>query len=401
MTETPGTTSTEGPLRGPESVGSVEALVQAFNWNDDLAEKDAEKTRVLELETNPDGSPVSTEPSTTESSPGQQLNDLADAASMDLPELTESVGRFQLLEILGGGVFGRVYRAYDPRLDRDVALKVLREDHPNGRVLERFFREARAAAKLDHPHIVSLHEAGRDGGRCWIAYQFAEGPTLSSLIRRETLSPEQALGIMIPLCDAVAHAHHKGVIHRDIKPANVILSRTGSPRLTDFGLARNIGSRGKLTRNGTVLGTPCYMSPEQAAGRSHLADARSDIYSLGVMLFELLTQQRPGETVPSDREPKPAENQAVIPPLLANDPGPICKLREVRPDLPRTLDSICQRAMAWEPNARYPTADCMAEVLREWRPSWIAWPIALGLALRSLIITPQEEISRPLAHVSP
>ena len=186
------------------------------------------------------------------------------------------VGRFQLRELLGDGGFGQVYKAYDPRLDRDVALKVLREISPSERVMQRFFREARAAARLKHPNIVGVLDAGSDNGRCWIAFEYAPGLPLSRRLEQRDLDAVTSVRIARDLADALDYAHAEGVVHRDLKPANVLIDPDGRPHLIDFGLARRADFDSDLTRDGAVLGTPRYMAPEQADGKSHLADARTD-----------------------------------------------------------------------------------------------------------------------------
>ncbi|HEV3122779.1 MAG TPA: serine/threonine-protein kinase, partial [Isosphaeraceae bacterium] len=170
-----------------------------------------------------------------------------------------TVGRFQVRETLGGGGFGFVYRAYDPRLDREVALKVLKNVQPGERVMERFYREARAAGHLDHANIVTLFDAGRDEGKCWIAYQYVKGQTLTRYQDEHEIGIDEAVRIVRALAHAIDHAHQRGVFHRDLKPSNVIIDETGQARLTDFGLAKRMEVESDLTREGTILGTPAYM----------------------------------------------------------------------------------------------------------------------------------------------
>jgi serine/threonine protein kinase len=207
-----------------------------------------------------------------------------------------SLGRFQLRERLGDGGFGQVFLAFDPRLDRDVALKVLKQANPSERVMERFFREARSAARLDHPNIVAVHDAGFEGGRCWVAYHYVSGRPLSWYRDQHRLDPPTAARILRELADAVDHAHRQGVLHRDIKPANVLIDDHGRPRLIDFGLARRSDLESSLTHDGAVVGTPAYMSPEQALGFSRQVDERSDVFSLGVIFFEVLSARDDGST---------------------------------------------------------------------------------------------------------
>jgi eukaryotic-like serine/threonine-protein kinase len=283
------------------------------------------------------------------------------------------LGRFQLRERLGDGGFGQVFRAYDPRLDRDVAVKVLKQPNPNERIMERFFREARAVARLDHSNIVSVHDAGFDNGRCWVAYQLVGGRPLWWYRDHHRMDPTTVARIVAELADALDHSHQRGVVHRDLKPANVLIDDHGRPRLIDFGLARRFDFESDLTRDGAVVGTPAYMSPEQALGQSRQVDERSDVYSLGVILHELLYGRRPDETgeFPATKQGGTLGDSGVH-----SAPIPSASTDAA---IPAALKKICCRATALNPAARHPTARALADELEQWlheqrnavgRPAW-------------------------------
>jgi eukaryotic-like serine/threonine-protein kinase len=257
-----------------------------------------------------------------------------------------SLGRFQLRERLGDGGFGEVFRAFDPRLDRDVAIKILKQANPGERVMERFFREARAVARLDHPNIVAVHDSGFDGGRCWVAYQMVGGRPLWWYRDHHRMDAITVARVVRALADALDHAHRMGVLHRDIKPANVLIDDQGRPRLIDFGLARRSDFESDLTREGAVVGTPAYMSPEQALGLSRRIDERSDVYSLGVIFYELLHGRRPDEPRHSPSEKQPRS-------LVAGEVAP-------------ALQKICDKSIAIVPSERHATARSLADDLDVW-----------------------------------
>lgn len=203
------------------------------------------------------------------------------------------IGHFELLETLGTGAFGTVWKARDTKLDRFVAIKIPRREQIADADTEMFMREARAAAQLKHPGIVSIHEVGQERGTLYIVSDLIHGTTLADRLTVGPFAPIDAAELCIKIADALHHAHQAGVIHRDLKPSNIMLDREGQPYLMDFGLAKREAGEITMTVDGKILGTAAYMSPEQAQGDGHHVDRRTDIYSLGVILFELLTGERP------------------------------------------------------------------------------------------------------------
>jgi hypothetical protein len=270
------------------------------------------------------------------------------------PGLPAAIGRFQVRARVGVGSFGAVYRAFDPQLDREVALKVPRPgvlDEP--RRVERFLREARAAARLRHPHIVPVFDAGKDGEQYYIASAFVEGNSLAAAVDEKGMDFRRAAQVVRELAEALAYAHEQGIVHRDVKPANVMLDGKGRPHLMDFGLASKQDESEKLTNDGALLGTPAYMAPEQAGGQKGEAQPASDQYSLGVLLYELLTGQTPFAGTPS----------IVLYHAINTEPKPPHSLR---PDVPRDLETICLKAMAKRAEERYADCQALADDLRRW-----------------------------------
>jgi WD40 repeat protein/tRNA A-37 threonylcarbamoyl transferase component Bud32 len=264
------------------------------------------------------------------------------------------VGRFEVLVEVGSGAFGTVYKARDPKLDRVIALKLPRAGQaPDGERLERFLREARSAAQLRHPAIVPIHEVGQHDGVPYIVSEFVQGLTLSDMLTARRPGFREAAELIARLADALEYAHGQGVVHRDVKPSNVLLSEDGTAFLTDFGLAKRDAAEATMTVAGAVLGTPAYMSPEQARGESHRVDGRADVYSLGVMLYQLLTGELPFR----------GNTRMLLYQVLHDEPRPPRKLND---HVPRDLETVCLKAMAKEPGRRYPKACELADDLRRY-----------------------------------
>ena len=264
------------------------------------------------------------------------------------PSLSK-VGRFELIERLGVGGFGSVWKARDKELDRTVAIKIPRQGNMSGEDQEKFFREARAAAQLRHPKIVSVHEVGRAGEIIYIVSDFIRGISLSDWLSTEMPSAKESVRLIATIADALHHAHEKGVIHRDLKPSNVLLDEFWQPHILDFGLAKRDAGEISVTIEGQILGTPAYMSPEQAGGGAHKTDRRTDIYSLGVILFRMLTGELPF---------RGSAHMQVQQRIMQDAPNP----RTLNNRVPHDLATVCLKCLEREPAARYATA---AEVGQE------------------------------------
>ncbi len=260
------------------------------------------------------------------------------------------LGPYAVGALLGRGGMGEVYRARHASLGRDVALKLLAPGAP-AELRTRFLREARTAARLRHPNIVTVHDAGEEGGYAWIAMDLVEGRSAATMLRDETLDARRAAVIAEKIARALAHAHAEGVIHRDVKPGNILLDASGEPRLADFGLARDVGHSAGLSRPGVTLGTPSYMPPEQAAGKLGTVDGRSDVWSLGACLHEMLT----GSPAFDGETPL-----AIMAKVLADDPPPV---RRLVPQVSRDLETIVSRCLEKDPNRRYAGAQALADDL--------------------------------------
>ncbi len=268
------------------------------------------------------------------------------------PRPHRDFGRYRLLEEIGRGGMGVVYKARQHGLDRLVAIKMILASHmASADQVERFYAEARAAARVQHPHIVVIHEVGQIQGQHYFAMEYMAGASLTTLLKAGPLDPVVAARHVLTVANAVEHLHAQGIVHRDLKPSNILLDEAGQPAVTDFGLAKMLAGEGGKTLSGAIVGTPSYMAPEQAAGRGDEVGICSDVYSLGAILYELLTGRPPFV------EENPMETLVQV--LEGEPPRP----RRLRPDLPRALESICLKCLEKAPDDRYPSAAALAQDL--------------------------------------
>jgi serine/threonine protein kinase len=307
----------------------------------------------------------------------------ADASTQDLPppdpEVSETFGRYRIERLLGRGGMGSVYLAQDTLLGRPVALKVpVLEAPAAAAVRARFFREAQAAAALMHPNICPIHDVGEIDGVPYLTMAYLDGEPLSRRLARGPLAVADALNLVHTLAGALAYAHARGVIHRDLKPGNVMIDGRGQPVLMDFGLARRADHGAQLTQQGEVLGTPAYMPPEQVLGDVAAMGPASDVYSLGVLLYELLSGTTPFKgdllalvaQIPLDEPPPPSTHRSGLDPRL---------------------DAVCLKALAKDPANRWPSMTAFANALAACREA----PAAAAESLLTLRVLGTPYAYRP------
>jgi WD40 repeat protein len=324
-----------------------------------IAPRAAQEERTLGLRCPHCGNPIAEVPSesrdvTCSSCGGSFRVEAGSGTVFRSADLPRPLGKFQLLELLGRGSFGSVYKARDALLDRVVAIKVPRTGYfATPEEEQRFLREGRSAAQLVHPHIVQIHDIAYEGAMPYLVCDFIAGRTLAEQLAEQRPSFRESAELAAQTADALDYAHRHQVIHRDVNPRNILIDAAGQPHVADFGLARRDEGSVAVTVDGQVLGTPAYMAPEQAAGEQSKVDGRSDVYSLGVILYELLTGERPFR----------GSMRMLLHQVIHDEPRPPRRLND---RIPRDLQTICLKAMAKSPARRYQTAGDLAADLRRY-----------------------------------
>jgi len=267
-----------------------------------------------------------------------------------------SVTSYDLIEEVGRGRMGVVYRARHVGLNRIVAVKVMRDALFAGpRERDRFRREAEAVASLKHAHIVQVYDYGEHDDVPFFTMEYLEGGNLTQRLKRGRMTPDEAAELVETLARAIHHAHEQGIIHRDLKPGNILFGADGTPKIADFSIAKYLNGRGDLTETGAIMGTACYMAPEQAWGHSRRVTAAADNYSLGAILYHALTGQ------------PPFRGESALETLAQVRYAPPVPPSERRVGIPSELDTICLKCLSKEPGRRYRTALALAEDLRRFR----------------------------------
>lgn len=299
------------------------------------------------------------------------------ATLSDIPgTVCQQIPGYEILDELGRGGMGVVYKARQVSLNRLVALKMLLAGaHASPRFIARFRIEAEAAARLQHPSIVQVYDFDTHEGLPFFSMELVEGASLSKKLRTGAVQPTPAARLMVTLALAVGFAHGRGVVHRDLKPSNILLTPDGAPKISDFGLAKLLDAATPLTQTGDIMGTPYYMSPEQAAGKKAIGPA-TDIYALGAILYEMLA----GKTAFQGATPL-----EILDKVRSQDPEP---LREVNASIPRDLESICLKCLAKNPTRRYGSAELLADDLRRFVASK---PITAEPAASSYTLAAEDE----------
>jgi eukaryotic-like serine/threonine-protein kinase len=266
--------------------------------------------------------------------------------------INRDFGKYELLSEIGRGGMGVVYKARQKDLDRLVAIKMILASHlASPDQVRRFYAEAQAAAKLSDPHIVGIHDFGQIHGQHYFAMEYVAGPSLAQLLGNGPLAPDDAARHVLAVARVVGRLHRLGIVHRDLKPSNILLDEAGRPRVTDFGLAKMLDADGTVTGAGAIVGTPGYMSPEQAAGRVKNVGPLSDVYSLGAILYELITGQPPFDG------DSPLDTLVQV---IEGEPEPPHRLN---PKIPRPLEAICLRCLEKDPDRRFASAQTLADDL--------------------------------------